>query len=455
MRKSQALDVGILATILVAVGGLSAPGPTPPPPPPRQAPDERQAAMMKKMGYVWDGERWGRGNQEAYRQREASCRSGNRFIRFIDEDGTPATSDAALVATKRFGEVLQEAREKALPKTSDQQLAFARDWKNFLSRPVYAPLAWISFQACTFVALSYVGGVDWSIEFERCTPGSIGIGLLLGGIAAECRSRARTGQPGVEEPDGALERLVADGMDGNFALPAPAHIRSNSIQNVKTRNQIKKWPALALSGELLAAINVSMCLNTILQPYFLRMSSDAIVWKLVDVTSSTPWLGQSVALVGAGGAALVVSLPAWARAVRHSRAPLDGIPAECEAATRTNKGAIVYFNMCPPTQANALEAANALQVLASGWDTKFGDMMRSSPPWQEPLFAFLGSFACACAWQISGGAIVAPFIARSVSSIDTYFIRPDEDSNLVSVLLPKSQLQRDKNELEPTEDHFR
>jgi hypothetical protein len=411
--------------------------------------------MMKNMGYVWDGERWGRGNQEAYRQREASCRSGNRFIRFIDEDGTPATSDAALVATKRFGEVLQEAREKALPKTSDQQLAFARDWKNFLSRPVYAPLAWISFQACTFVALSYVGGVDWSIELERCTPGSIGIGLLLGGIAAECRSRARTGQPGVEEPDGALERLVADGMDGNFALPAPAHIRSNSIQNVKTRNQIKKWPALALSGELLAAINVSMCLNTILQPYFLRMSSDAIVWKLVDVTSSTPWLGQSVALVGAGGAALVVSLPAWARAVRHSRAPLDGIPAECEAAKRTNKGAIVYFNMCPPTQANALEAANALQVLASGWDTKFGDMMRSSPPWQEPLFAFLGSFACACAWQISGGAIVAPFLARSVSSIDTYFIRPDEDSNLVSVLLPKSQLQRDKNELEPTEDHFR
>ena len=53
--------------------------------------DERQAAIMKAQGYQWDAERrrWYRGDPT--RRVRAECRSGGRFIRFVDAEGETAT----------------------------------------------------------------------------------------------------------------------------------------------------------------------------------------------------------------------------------------------------------------------------------------------------------------------------------------------------------------------------
>ena len=49
--------------------------------------DERQAAIMKAQGYQWDAERrrWYRGDPA--RRVRAECRSGGRFVRFVDAEG--------------------------------------------------------------------------------------------------------------------------------------------------------------------------------------------------------------------------------------------------------------------------------------------------------------------------------------------------------------------------------
>lgn len=377
--------------------------------------------MMESMGYVWNGKSWGRGNPKA---NKAFARSGNRFVRFVDaaETSEPATSPAAVAAAKRLGEVLQTAREEALPYTDTEQ-ARDRDWKSLLAA---APAVWVAGQALAFLTLCSLGGLDLSYELDRCSPLSIGVGVLAGFAVAECRARSRRLQPGVEESDGAIERIVADSTDGNFALPAPAHVRASS----------DTWIALALAAELIAALNVTLALNAVAQLYLIRATSGALVWRLVDLTSGTP-LNEYIALLGAGGAAVAVSLPSFLRAAQRAADPLDGAIAECEAAERAKRGAGAYFNMRPPKDADANQAAGALVALADGWVEKFGGV-GEEPWWKEPMFAFGGSLACAAAWQISGGTVVVPFVARAVGVVDTYVVRPDSEASRVSVPLPEN-----------------
>ena len=61
--------------------------------------DERQAAIMMAQGYQWDAERrrWYRGDPT--RRVRAECRSGGRFIRFVDAEGETATGTLTVTLT--------------------------------------------------------------------------------------------------------------------------------------------------------------------------------------------------------------------------------------------------------------------------------------------------------------------------------------------------------------------
>ena len=108
--------------------------------------DERQAAIMKAQGYQWDAERrrWYRGDPT--RRVRAECRSGGRFIRFVDADGETATgcSQAVTAAVERFGSVVQTAREESVSVDREADL----DFKNRLSSKL-APAVWLGVQAAT------------------------------------------------------------------------------------------------------------------------------------------------------------------------------------------------------------------------------------------------------------------------------------------------------------------
>ena len=215
--------------------------PSPPSPPPRQTPEDRQAAMLQKMGYTWNGKAWIRGDAKAYQEQRAVARSANRFIRFVDSKNQPASSLAALTATKRLNDVLEKTRLEVLPRNS-QELAQDRDFKNFCQRKS-APFVWLGAEVLALVILSLVslqlpsGGtiaIDWAAEWRHLVnqPLEIAVlGIVAGVILTTCRATSRQMLPGVEEPDGKLVRVLSDSMDGNFALPAPSHVQRDVSRN--------------------------------------------------------------------------------------------------------------------------------------------------------------------------------------------------------------------------------
>lgn len=458
----------VVALTLVAAPAISNPAPKPPSrvrtpakptalagPPPRQQPDERQAKLMQEMGFKWDGKRWGRGGDPSSRERaRASCRSGNRFARLVDAAGEPAAGHAAAIAgIQRFETLLQAAREGAL-QSSEAARARSTRIKDLVVHPL-APAAYIAAQLAVicilFTALHggfgalgapAVPGDDSALaialgsglqgiqtELERATPGAIGIGLAFGALAALCRSVARAAMPGVEEPDGALERLLADGLEGAHALPTPTHIRFESTE----------WRARALAFELLAGVAVSLALQAGAQAACLEGVANALAWRLVDAASGSDF-GQQAALIGPAAAALLVSLPAGVRAALHAAPPHDGIPAECTAATRAKRGAESYFSMCPPLEGEPGDAAATLSALADGWLAKFDKAPGAPPPQVVQAAGALGASLCyALAWQLASGALLAPVLARAVAAASTYVPvagSVDPEAARVTVRLP-------------------
>lgn len=245
MRVSLVFRATIIAfgalTFSMVVAAFSSPNNNKtPPPPPRQAPDERQMRMLQQMGYTWNGKAWVRGDIDAYKATRAVARSSNRFIRFVmdEEQGEPASSQAAVAACKRMEQVLSKARLEGMSQTKED-LARDRDYKNFLQKKE-APFVWLGGQLASLAALSLVTvrlpsgiivSVNWSTEFQQLLNEPlliVSLGLVAGTILATCRNKSRSLLPGMEEHDGKLERILADAMDGNFALPAPHHYRYSS-----------------------------------------------------------------------------------------------------------------------------------------------------------------------------------------------------------------------------------
>ncbi|KAG8458412.1 hypothetical protein KFE25_004553 [Diacronema lutheri] len=399
-------------------------------PPPRQQPDERQAAALRAMGYAWDGKRWGRGDLTSRERARASARSGNRFARLVDGDASahaPSRSAAALAAVSRFEALLQAAREGALSSNEASRAANLRV-KELVAHPL-APAGWLCAQLGTIGALANAAGVDVAAELARgATPLALGAGVVAGGAVAACRAAGRAVQPGVEEPDGALERLLADAAEGAHALPTPAHFRFESAG----------WRARALGAELVAAVTATLALQACVQAACLGTGvANALAWRLVDASDGSE-LAQHAALLGPAAAALLAALPAAARGALHAAPPLDGIDAECAAAARAKRGAASYFSMCPPRDGGEPDdAAAALCALADGWLSKFERPAAASPAvGAQAASAFGASLACALAWQLSGGALAAPFLARAIAALDAYALRPNAEAARATIILP-------------------
>jgi len=402
-------------------------GPPPPqkPPPKRLCPDDQQAKMLKKMGFSWNGSKWVRGDSAAYAQQRAVARSGNRFARFVDASGAPASGAAALAAAARLEEILGRAREEAVPDRSGPR---DRDFKNFCQQK-RAPWVYAGVEGAVFVGLSHASGVGWGSELRHVLDHPlpvVGAGLAAGCLLSLCRAVGRRSLPGVEEPDGKLVRVLADAADGNFALPAPNHIRYDS----------RNWKIFATLGETAAALNVSLLMNGILQPALVRAFLPA-----VEEGGGSD--GGAVPLLAACVAAVAVAFPAALRVVEGT--PWDGVPggddgirAECGAVTRAVPGARSYFALTerPTDAADPAEAAAAFVALACGWAEQF-DGGGAEQRARQPVLAFSGSLACAAAWQLSGGTLTAPFLARAVAAADTYLCRSEGEFCRANVLMPR------------------
>ena len=129
--------------------------------------DERQAAIMKAQGYQWDAERrrWYRGDPA--RRARAECRSGGRFVRFVDAEGETATgcSPAVTAAVERFASVVQSAREESVSLDREADL----DFKNRLSSKL-APAVWLTLQALTLAAAQASLAPHWGARLQHCSP---------------------------------------------------------------------------------------------------------------------------------------------------------------------------------------------------------------------------------------------------------------------------------------------
>lgn len=347
--------------------------------------DERQAAIMKAQGYQWDAERrrWYRGDPT--RRVRAECRSGGRFIRFVDVDGETATgcSPAVTAAVERFATVVQTAREESVSVDREADL----DFKNRLSSKL-APAAWLGLQAVTLGAAQVSLAPLWGTDVR-----AVAFGLAAAPALIWLR-RLQTGVlPGVEVDDGALERLIADAALGNYALPATWEWRAESVA----------WRALAAAAEAVAAVNCALLLHAGLQ-------------SAVSRGAGAPW-GEWAAV------AAVAAVPT-ARAAFQSQKPLDGAPAELAAAHEAARNADTFFLMTSKTAdgeqrvASAAEAAEALRALAAGWEEAFG--CAASAQVRAPLLAGASGALLAAAWQLSGGSLAAPLAAQACVLVDAY-----------------------------------
>jgi hypothetical protein len=412
------------------------------PPPPNRKPDDRQAAMLKNMGYTWNGKAWVRGDAKAYQQQRAAARSSNRFIRFVNGQNQPASSQAAVAAAKRLEEVLSRARQDAMPRTQEA-VARDRDYKNFCQQR-QAPFLWVGAEVLALIALCQVrvplanGAIvsaEWSREWQHLIENPVSvvaIGVIAGVLLSQCRATSRSLQPGVEEPDGKLTRVLGDTIaERSIALPAPNQIRYSN----------PNWRLVAFIGETIAAINVSVLMNGILQPVLIRTGSDAFVWRTVGSADST--MTNALIVAGAVGAALLTAMPAGFRAAKSSGEPWDGIRAECEAVVRSKQTVGAYFNMNQRIAGDPLQATEAFQRLADGWLEKFQSVSQEAE-WKQPLLAFTGSLACAMAFQLSGGSLAAPFLARVVAAGDTYLVRDEQELCRKSVLLDLKEKEEEK-----------
>ena len=388
--------------------------------------------MLKQMGYKWDGTKWFRGDKDTYVRGRASVKSGNRFARFVVDTSTeattmtPATSPAALAASRRLEEVLRAARKDAMPERSESTKSLDRDIKNALCEPS-APPFWLSVQVIVLLVLSVISGTDWAKEIGNLSLQTVAIGIAGGIVGAECRSISRKCQPGVEEPTGRVERLLADGAIGSIALPEAQHVRYGN----------STWRALALGGEAIASTNVALLMNGIVQPAALTIANKVFVWQLVKSTSNMD-IGQYIAVSGAVGSIAIVALPSLIRALVRVSGPVDGISAECEAASSAATTASAYYNMSPPRDADPIDAARCLSSLAEGWVDKFR-LASNGARYKYPIAVFVESAAYATTYYASGGSIVAPLLARLMGSIDTYTMRVDPEACRANVSLPDAR----------------
>jgi len=400
-----------------------------PPPGSPQAIDPRQAIWLQQNGYVWDGKAWGRGDAAAARAGRAFLRSGKRFARFVDVTDKPASPPSALAAAKKLEELLVSARAEALESSSP---SLADELSAALARSAASPafpLAWLGLQLCVVCSLGFGLPIDWAEQARlAASPETLLLSFSAGVVVAASRSLARAQlPPGVEESTGMAERLLADALDGGHALPAPAHVRFGPDSRFNLLG-LTKWRMMAIGLEGLAAVSATLLMHALLQHALVgAMSPDA---TCSDVFAHAEVLGRNGALgatAAAAAAAVFASLPAAIRALSNEAAYQgDGLAAELDAARRARTRATAIFSAQPPAEGSVVTAADSLRTLADAWLVKFGgspDKTATAAQFERAILGLGASLACAAAFQISGGALVAPLVARVVGAFDTYALR--------------------------------
>lgn len=79
----------------------------------------------------------------------------------------------------------------------------------------------------------------------------------------------------------------------------------------------------------------------------------------------------------------------------------------------------------------------ALRSVADAWQTRFGvGGDAASRASKSSRAAFLGASLTGCAWQLSGGNILAPLTANFLALLEYYAFSLDEDAATAKVLLP-------------------
>ena len=298
-------------------------------------------------------------------------------------------------------------------------------------------------------------GMNWEYELQQCISHPLSI-ISFGLVAGVVLSTSRTVQlvHGMEEPDGKLVRILADTMaekNDAIALPAPNHVRYSNT----------KWKYLAFLGEVIAAINVSILMNGILQPTIallpsivdFMMSGDKMSWDTMmmiteDISYSSQMASSGTSDLVAICACVLIALPAAIRSAYHYMPPLDGIHAECKSLKQAKANAGAYFNMNPNVQktpgADPLEATAIFQQLADGWLEAYGGVggqgdddedSNNNIVWKQGARAFIGSLACALSYQFSGQSVMAPFLARLVAAGNLYLLQDRTESCQKSVKL--------------------
>ena len=349
-----------------------------------------------------------RGNLDRACRLEA--RSSLRILRwegnqndFYDEDIRCIRS-----VTERFESQLRDARDEAI-NSNDQDRRIALELKDRIAKP-YASPAWLAFQAsvlaCQVEALKpYVPSSTEQLL------ASIGVGIAFAPLLSALRRERWVRQLGIEDSDGALERVLVDATLGSYALPAPWEWRGSE----------PRWGAAVFAAESIAGANIALFWHAGLQNLL-----------VVHAAGFVGDLGACVLGV------LAVATAAAGRALYFYDDALDGLPAEIKAAERLAANAETYFSM---TARDAEVAALSTQItsgLAEAWACKF----RHTPDTKitQLVLAFVSAAACALTWELAGRSALAPAIAQSFAALDIYVIRPDPE--LTRVTLPLDNFAR-------------
>lgn len=376
------------------------------PPPPEL--DPRQAAFMKQRGFVWNAKSrsWAKGDPN--RAQRLECRSGARVLRW---DGTASVDETRLScvrrATNRFEAALREAREAALEgREVDRRISL--QLKDRIAKPA-APFVWLAVQALCLVSLaSSAASHEFSVGVA-----SLGIGVGFAPLLSTLRRERWRRLPGVEDGDGAIERLLVDAQCGSYALPGPWEWRAS---------EPLRWGMAACATESLASLNMVL---------FWHSGVEQAV-----VATAEPTLGEGAA-VALG--VLAVALGGTGRQAYFYDGVRDGIPAELETASRLAATAETYYGMTAPSAGEAEASATATKLLAGAWTSKFDAVADGSGEASLLALAFVQAALCALSWELAGRSVVAPALALALAASDVYVLRPDTEQTRVTLPLDASR----------------
>lgn len=384
------------------------------PPPPEL--DERQSQFMKARGFTWNAKTrsWIKG--DVSRTQRLECRSGTRVLRWEGDQPAEPTLSCVRKATSRFEAALREAREAAL-NNREEDRKIELQLKDRIAKG-QAPYIWLVVQVLCLASLFTTTA---SLSVDHPPPPAIdappfflpvAIGVAFAPFLSTLRRERWRRQPGVEDGDGALERLLVDAQLGSYALPAPWEWRAS---------EPTRWGAAACAAESLASVNMAFAWHGCVQ----QAVADTIA----------PFAG---AAVGALAGVLVVAGAAVGRTSYFYDEARDGLPAEVDAATRLARTADSYYLGMTSTSADEAQASMAAtRALAAAWTDKFAAVNEEDDEAKRSQFllAFVHASTCALAFELSGRSVVAPAVALALTAADVYVLRPDTEQSRATLQL--------------------